>query len=123
MFKEIANYDFVSVDEKNLIQAMALLMILFAFLAPAVVYFGYKEKLSQNARNLTLALLNFEIFMLLVALAVVVLSGIPIIGWFIIGPIGIPGILLFHFIYTIIILLNIANNKPLKVLVPVEIFK
>ena len=109
--------EYKSEEEKNTLLLVAILTIIFPVIAPAVAYLGLKS-LSPSSFDVVKALLNFE----LSCMIVVLICGIPIIGW-LLAFVALPVITIAHYIITIAAALSIANNQPVNVFVPVKFIK
>ena len=107
-------------EEKNIVMATIGITLLLGFsgyfgvIAPIVAYFGLQSKLSNTGKEIIRRFANFEI---VICLACVILS---------ITVIGLPLVILaglYGLIISLIALLAVMNNEPVKIPVFFEFIK
>ena len=107
-------------NEKSTITLIIALSVVCPLIVTAVAFFGLKkETFSPSSIAVIKALLNFDLLLLIISLVVSVVSAVPIIGW-IISSIASALIYLVHVLVTLIPLLGIVNNQPVKVFSPIK---
>lgn len=99
--------------DRNLVVLTTISCIIFSFIGPLVIWLTKKDELAVEVKDYITNLLNFELTLLLVGVAVGVLGIIPILG-FIIGAIAVPLLMLINVILIIIATLKVTNNELFK---------
>jgi len=102
-------------DEKTMLVLALVLPIMVGFLAPLIIYFAMTDKLSETTKEAILAMLNFQI---IVVIAYIALSIVPIIGWM-----CVPLVSLANLIICIIAMVAAVNNTAVKIPMIYEFIK
>ena len=98
-------------DNDKLILILMLVASFFLFCLPAfIVIVGLKKFISESTYNITKAIFNFELLLLLVTLSFL----IPIVGW-IVGALLGPIICIFNIIIITINIIAVARKTELYV--------
>ena len=75
--------EFKDDNEKVIVNGMILLAIVLSFISPLLVFFLFRDKISEKSYEFTKALLNFESLLFIICIIFCIISFIPLIGWLI----------------------------------------
>ncbi len=112
--------NFKDQEEKNIVMATIGISLLLNFtgylglVAPLVVYFGMQNKLSASGKEIIRRFSNFEI-VLCIACVILTITGI--------GILLVPLVGIYGLIISIIALLAVMNNEPVKIPVFFDLIK
>ena len=106
---------FNTANEGNIMRIVGLLTIFFSFIPPIIAYFALAENCSPESKAISAELTNFNI---VGAIALIICSVIPILGWFIF-----PIVWLYFIIMNIIFAIQIINGTEVKIPIILQIIK
>jgi len=99
--------EFKNIEEKNLMKIVALCSIFFTIVPPLVAYFGFPEKLTKASKQIVIALINFEIT---IVVAYVICGFIPLLGFVLVA---VP--MLINLIVCLKVISAIANKTSVSI--------
>ena len=115
--------EFKDDNEKVIVNGMILLAIVLSFISPLLVFFLFRDKISEKSYEFTKALLNFESLLFIICIIFCIISFIPLIGWLIgafLGWLFSAVIIIYNAVMMLLNIFKISDRKEAQLPVPYE---
>ena len=115
--------EFKDDNEKVIVVGMILLAMVLSFISPLLVFFLFRDKISEKSYEFTKALLNFELLLFIICIIFCIISFIPLIGWLIgafLGWLFSAVIIIYNAVMMLLNIFKISDRKEAQLPVPYE---